>query len=101
MIMKQTHFVAGYALLAKTATDDLLYGASPMWLRLPLNKMLRSLIPTLTDAQRELVIAQGRSGAIPQGLDIDLAARTRQGLSDPQRWDTYKKGFHSLKAKIR
>ena len=63
--------------------------------------MYRTIRPTLTRAQRDNVIAQGRRGAVPAGTDKELADRARKGLMDRQRWDSYKKGFKELKAKIR
>ncbi len=63
--------------------------------------MYRSIRPTLTRAQRDNVITQGRRGNVPAGTDVELADRTRKGLMDRQRWESYKQGFKELKAKIR
>ena len=63
--------------------------------------MWRAIRPTIARAQRENIISQGRRGAVPEGTDVELADRTRRGLMERQRWDTYKKGFKEIKAKIR
>ena len=63
--------------------------------------MHRAIRPTLNRAQRDNVVAQGRRGAVPTGTDVELAKRARKGLMEPQRWDSYKKGFKEIKAKIR
>ena len=63
--------------------------------------MYRTLKPTLTDAQRETMVALGRRNAVPTGEDIALEARTRAGLQDATRWARYKEGFRALRCKIR
>ena len=62
----------------------------------------RRVGPTLTKFQRESVISQGQRGKIPDGVDYDLTQRIRnQKLLKDEKWHSYKKGFKTLKCKIR
>ncbi len=63
--------------------------------------MYRTLKPTLSEAQRESMIALGRRNAVPTGEDIALGDRTRKSLLDDARWSKYKEGFKALRCRIR
>ena len=71
----------------------------PTPLQLFLNRRVQ---PTLSKFQRESVISQGQRGKIPDGVDYDLTQRIRnKKLLKDEKWYSYKKGFKTIRCRIR